>query len=77
MTKKDAEKFLKYKDLTIGIHSIWNVTTTVIAIIIRSTGTLAKSLRQYLSNVVGKRVAQELNKTATLGTAHLQRKVLV
>jgi hypothetical protein len=25
--KKDAEKFLKCKDLTTEIHSIWNVTT--------------------------------------------------
>jgi hypothetical protein len=42
----------------------------VIAIIIGSTGTLAKSLRKYLSNVLGKHDVPELNKTATLSTAH-------
>jgi hypothetical protein len=28
--KKEAEKFLKYKDLTIEIQSMWNVKTKVI-----------------------------------------------
>jgi hypothetical protein len=50
VTKKEAKKFLKCKDLKIGIHCIWNVTT-VIPIIIGSSGTLSKSLRNYLSNV--------------------------
>jgi len=32
--KKEAEKILKYKDLTIGIQLMWNVKTKVIPVII-------------------------------------------
>ena len=38
--KKEAEKILKYKDLTIDIQCMWNVKTKVIPVIIGSTGTI-------------------------------------
>jgi len=44
--KKEAEKILKYKDLTIKIQGMWNVKVTVIPVITGATGTIAKSLRQ-------------------------------
>jgi hypothetical protein len=44
--KKEAEKILKYKDLTIEIHCMWNVKVTVIVVIIGVNGTIPKSLRQ-------------------------------
>jgi len=37
--KKEAEKILKYKDLTIEIQLMWNVKTKVIPVIIGATGT--------------------------------------
>jgi len=77
VTKKDAEKFLKCKDLTIGLHCIWNVTTTMIPVTIGSIGTLSNSLRKYLSKVLGKHDVQKLNKTSTLSIAHILRKVLM
>jgi hypothetical protein len=40
--KKDAEKILKYKDLTIEIQHMWNVKTKVIPVIIGMTGTISK-----------------------------------
>jgi hypothetical protein len=55
---------------------MWNVTKKVMPVIIWATGTTSKSLRQYLSNIPGKREIKELQKTATLGTAHILRKVL-
>ena len=42
----------------------------VIPVIIGTTGTISKSLRQYLSKTPGKREIKELQKTAILGTAH-------
>jgi len=74
--KKEAEKILKYKDLTIEIQRIWNVKTKVIPVIIGATGTISKSFRKYVSNIPGNHEVKELQKTAILGTAHILRKVL-
>ena len=53
---------------------MWNVKATVIPIIIAATGTISKSLRQYLSNIPGEHEIKELQtKTAILGTAHILR----
>jgi hypothetical protein len=38
--QKEAEKVLKYKDLTIEIQCMWNVKTRVIPVIIVATGTI-------------------------------------
>ena len=58
--KKEAEKILKYKDLTVEIQSIWNVKEKVIPVIIRATGTISKSFRNYVSNIPGKHEVKEL-----------------
>ena len=47
--KKDAEKILKYKDLTIKIERMWNVKAKVIPVIIGATGTISKSFRKYVN----------------------------
>jgi D-arabinose 5-phosphate isomerase GutQ len=44
--KKEAEKIIKYKDLTIEIQRMWNVKTKVILVIIGATGTISKSFRK-------------------------------
>jgi hypothetical protein len=75
--KKEAEKILKYKDLTIEIQCMWNVKTKVIPVIIGVTGITSKSFRKYMSNIPGNHEVKELQKTATLGTAHIFRKVLM
>jgi len=51
--KKEDEKILKYKDLIIEKQRMWNVKAKVIPVIIGATGTISKSLRQYLSNIPG------------------------
>jgi hypothetical protein len=75
--KKEAEKILKYKDLKTEIQRMWNVKTKVIPVIIEATGTISKSFRKYVSNIPGKYEVKELQKTATLGTVHILRKVLM
>ena len=75
--KKEAEKILKYKDLTIEIQRMWNVKAKMIPVIIGVIGTISKSLRQYLNNIPGKYEMKELQKTAILGTAHILWKVLM
>ena len=74
---KEAEKILKYKDLTTKIQRMWNVKTKVIPVIIGTTGTVSKTFRKYVSNIPGKHEVKELQKTAILGTAHTMRKVLM
>jgi hypothetical protein len=44
--KKEAEKILIYKDLTIEIKSMWNIKTKVISVIIGATGTISKTFRK-------------------------------
>jgi len=74
--KKEAEKILKYTDLTIEIQRMWNVKTKVIPVIIGATGTISKSFRKYVSSIPGYHEVKQLQKTALLGTAHILRKVL-
>jgi hypothetical protein len=74
--KREAERILKYKDLTIEIQRMWNVKAKVIPVITGATGTVSKSFRKYVSNIPGKHEDKELQKTAILGTAHIRRKVL-
>ena len=69
--KMEAEKILKYKDLTIEIQRMWNVKTKMIPVIIGATGTISKSFRKYVSNIPGKHKVKELQKSAILSTAHI------
>ena len=77
MIKKEVEKILNYKDLTIEKQHMWNVKTKVIPVVIGTTGTISQSFRKYVSNIPGKHEVKELQKTAILGTAHVFRKVLM
>ena len=74
--KKEAEKILKYEDLTIEIQRMWNVKTKVIPVIIGATGTILKSFRKYMSNIPASHEVKELQKTTILGNAHILRKVV-
>jgi hypothetical protein len=49
--KKEAEKILVYKNLIKEIQPLWNVKAKVMPVITGATGTISKSLRQYLNNV--------------------------
>ena len=72
VTKKEAEKILKYKDFTIEIQRIRNVKTKMIPVIIGASGTISKSFRKYVSNIPGNQEVKELQETAILGTAHIR-----
>ena len=52
--KKEAEKILKYKDLTTEIQRMCNVKTKVIPVIIGASGTISKSFRKYYFKVIQK-----------------------
>jgi hypothetical protein len=46
---------------------MWKVKENVIPVIIGATGTISKSFRKYLRNIMGKHTIQEMQKTATFG----------
>ena len=52
--KKEAERIVKYEFLITEIQRMRHVKAKVTTVIIGATGTISKSLRQYLSNVPGK-----------------------
>ena len=68
--KKEAVKILKYKNLITEIHCMSNVKAKVIAVITGVTGTISKSLRQYLSNIPGKQEIKELQKKKPYWALH-------
>jgi hypothetical protein len=49
----------------------------MIPIITGATGTISKSFRKYMSNMLRKHEINELLKTVILGTARILRKVLM
>jgi hypothetical protein len=65
--KKDAEKILKCKDLTIEIQGMRNVKAKVIPVIRRATETISKALRRFLNSIAGKHEIKELQKNSRIG----------
>jgi hypothetical protein len=52
--KKESEKILTCKSLTIETERTRNVKAKVIPVIIETTGTISKSFRKHLSNITVK-----------------------
>jgi len=67
LIKKEAEKILEYKDRTIEIQRMWNVKTKVIPVIIGATGTISKSFRKYLSNILGEHEVKGTTENSHIG----------
>jgi len=76
LVKKEAEKTLKYKDLTTDMQHTWNVKKQVLTLITEATVTISESPKQYLSNIPRKYDIKRIQATATLGTAQVLRKVV-
>ena len=69
---KEAEKILKYKDLTAEIQRMWNVQAAVIPVIMRSNGTISKTIQKIPNQRTAKARNQGL--TENSHTAHILRK---
>jgi len=67
MIKKEAEKILKYKNLTTEIQRMWNVNTKAISVMIGATGTVSKSFRKDMSNIPGKHEVKEVTENSHIG----------
>jgi hypothetical protein len=74
--QKEAEKKLKYKNLSIEIQRMWNMKCFFIPVIIGATGIVSISLQKYLETIPEQHSIDSLQKTAILATSHIIRKVL-
>ena len=61
--KKEVENILKYKAFTIETQRMWNVKTRVIPVITGATGTISKSIRKHVNDILGNHGVKELQKT--------------
>jgi len=50
---------------------MWNIKANVIPVIIGATGTISKSLRQYLSNITGKAIFRNDKKSHIRHSTHI------
>jgi hypothetical protein len=60
--QKEAEKKLKYKNLSIKIQRMWNMKCFAIPVIIGATGIVSKSLQKYMETVPGQHSVDSLQK---------------
>jgi hypothetical protein len=60
--QKEAEKKLKYKNLSMEIQRMWNMKCFVIPVIIGATGIVSKSLQKYLETIPGQYSIDSLQK---------------
>ena len=74
--RKATEKMSKYVDLQIECQGIWNKKVEVIPVIIGATGIVDKNIKKYVGRIPGHHNIYSLQRSATLGTAHILRKVL-
>jgi hypothetical protein len=66
VVNKEAEKKLKYKNLSIEIQRMWNMKCLVILAVIGTTGIVTKGLKKYLETIPGNHSIDSLQKTAVL-----------
>jgi hypothetical protein len=76
VTKKEAEKRLKYRSLCIEIQRMWNMKCMITTVVIGATRIVTRGLRKNLEVVLGKHPIDLLQKTAILGTSHIIQKRL-
>ena len=65
--KKEDEKILKYKDLTIEIQRMWNVKTNAIPVIIGATGTISRVIQKIPEQGTGKPRSQGATENSRIG----------
>jgi hypothetical protein len=76
VTQKEAKNKLKYNSLCVEVQRMWNMKCMIIPVVIGVTRIVTKGLKKNLEAVPRKHSIDSLQKTATLGTSHIIRKVL-
>ena len=76
ISKKEAEKIFKYKDLEIKISRMWKTKTRVVPVIVGALGTVSAEFERHLAKLPCSVSPEQVQKITLLGTAHILRKVL-
>ena len=74
VTRKEAEKITKYRDLSIELQKCWNlkrIRTT--PVVIGALGTVTKSTKKYIESISTNISFDVIQKTTLLNTAHTLR----
>jgi hypothetical protein len=76
VVQREAEKKLRYKSTGTEIRRMWKLKCTIIPVIIGASGIVTRSISKNLEAVPGKHSIDSLQKTTTLGTSYILRKIL-
>jgi hypothetical protein len=71
VTQKEAERKLKYRSLCTEIQYMWNMECVIIPAVTGASGIVTIGLRKNLGVTPGKHSVVSLQKTAVLGTSHV------
>ena len=70
MINKEAQKILRYSDLTIEIQHMWNTQAKAKPLKVGTTRTISKSFRKYMRNKSEKQKIKELKKKNIVYCSH-------
>ena len=73
---KEVEKIENYLDLARELTKVWNVKVTVVPLVVRALGTVAKALEKRLKIIGAGTKITELEKTVLMYTSRILLKVL-
>ena len=77
ITKKEAEKITKYRDLEIELQKCWDLKKIrTIPVVIGALGTVSQRIEDNLKQISPNLHFDTIQKTAVLGTAHILRNFL-
>ena len=76
LSHKILEKLNKYKDLEIEVTEVWQFKITTLSVVIGELGIVAKTARNYVSQIPGAPPLTKLQKITLMDIAHILGKVL-
>ncbi len=74
--QKEREKVNKYQDLKRELQKLWNMSVKVVPIVFGALGTPPKDIKKRVKEPGIEATIEEMQKTVTLHTARILRKVL-
>jgi hypothetical protein len=70
VTRKEAEKKLKYKNLCTEIQRTWNMKCMIITVVTGATGMVTRGLRKNLEAIPGKHSIRSQQESCTSNVTH-------